>query len=1153
MQFTAVHADGSWSVGVTAAQVSAWPAGTVNIAVSGESSAENPVSITHPVMVDLTPAAITINTIATDDVINAAEKGADLTLSGTTTNVEPGQTVTVTFGGKNYTASVASDGSWTATVPAADLAALPEGSASAQASVSNINGNSASAVHNYSVDSSAPTIIINTVASDNIVNASEADAGVTVSGSTTAEAGQIVTITLNSPTVQTYQATVQADGSWSINIPAADLEALTDGSHTLTATVNDKAGNPASTTHNLAVDLTVPVLTINTIAGDDIINAAEHGQALVISGSSTGGEVGDVVSVTLNSKTYTTTLDASGNWSVDMRDPKHRRDVCPRIAWMPQGLGKNLYHTLSVYENVDFFARLFGHDKAEREVRINELLTSTGLAPFRDRPAGKLSGGMKQKLGLCCALIHDPELLILDEPTTGVDPLSRAQFWDLIDSIRQRQSNMSVLVATAYMEEAERFDWLVAMNAGEVLATGSAEELRQQTQSATLEEAFINLLPQAQRQAHQAVVIPPYQPENAEIAIEARDLTMRFGSFVAVDHVNFRIPRGEIFGFLGSNGCGKSTTMKMLTGLLPASEGEAWLFGQPVDPKDIDTRRRVGYMSQAFSLYNELTVRQNLELHARLFHIPEAEIPARVAEMSERFKLNDVEDVLPESLPLGIRQRLSLAVAVIHRPEMLILDEPTSGVDPVARDMFWQLMVDLSRQDKVTIFISTHFMNEAERCDRISLMHAGKVLASGTPQELVEKRGAASLEEAFIAYLQEAAGQSSEAEAPPVVHDATHAPRQGFSLRRLFSYSRREALELRRDPVRSTLALMGTVILMLIMGYGISMDVENLRFAVLDRDQTVSSQAWTLNLSGSRYFIEQPPLTSYDELDRRMRAGDITVAIEIPPNFGRDIARGTPVELGVWIDGAMPSRAETVKGYVQAMHQSWLQDVASRQSTPSSQSGLMNIETRYRYNPDVKSLPAIVPAVIPLLLMMIPSMLSALSVVREKELGSIINLYVTPTTRSEFLLGKQLPYIALGMLNFFLLCGLSVFVFGVPHKGSFLTLTLAALLYIIIATGMGLLISTFMKSQIAAIFGTAIITLIPATQFSGMIDPVASLEGPGRWIGEVYPTSHFLTIARGTFSKALDLTDLWQLFIPLLIAIPLVMGLSILLLKKQEG
>ena len=839
----------------------------------------------------------------------------------------------------------------------------------------------------------------------------------------------------------------------------------------------------------------------------------------------------------------------------DMRDARHRRDVCPKIAWMPQGLGKNLYHTLSVYENVDFFARLFGHDKAERENRIDELLRSTGLDPFRDRPAGKLSGGMKQKLGLCCALIHDPQLLILDEPTTGVDPLSRAQFWALIDSIRQRQPEMSVLVATAYMEEAERFDWLVAMNAGEVLATGSAAELKAQTHSQTLEQAFIALLPEAQRKAHKEVIIAPRNAQENDIAIEARGLTMRFGNFVAVDHVNFRIARGEIFGFLGSNGCGKSTTMKMLTGLLPASEGEAWLFGQPVNPRDIETRCRVGYMSQAFSLYSELTVRQNLELHARLFHIPDADIPARVAEMSQRFMLTEVEDALPASLPLGIRQRLSLAVAVIHRPEMLILDEPTSGVDPVARDMFWQLMVDLARQDRVTIFISTHFMNEAERCDRISLMHAGKVLASDTPQALVAQRGAANLEEAFIAWLQDAQRPVEQIPpAPPVSAPAgTTAPRQAFSLRRLFSYSRREALELRRDPVRSTLALLGTVILMFIMGYGISMDVEDLRFAVLDRDQTLSSQGWSQNIAGSRYFIEQPPLQSYDQLDRRMRNGELAVAIEIPPDFGRDIARGTPVKIGVWVDGAMPNRAETVRGYVQAMHLAWLQEMAGRQATPGRDTSLISIETRYRYNPDVKSLPAIVPAVIPLLLMMIPAMLSALSVVREKELGSIINLYVTPTTRSEFLLGKQLPYIALGMFNFFLLCALSVLVFGVAHKGSFLTLTLAALLYVTIATGLGLLISTFMKSQIAAIFGTAIITLIPATQFSGMIDPVASLEGPGRWIGQIYPTSHFLTIARGTFSKALNLTDLWASFIPLLIAIPLVLGLSVWLLKKQEG
>jgi len=851
----------------------------------------------------------------------------------------------------------------------------------------------------------------------------------------------------------------------------------------------------------------------------------------------------------------------SGNVNVlggDMADADHRRKVCPKVAYMPQGLGKNLYHTLSVYENVDFFGRLFGQGAQEREQRINDLLQSTGLAPFRDRPAGKLSGGMKQKLGLCCALIHDPELLILDEPTTGVDPLSRAQFWELIDRIRERQTHMSVLVATAYMEEAERFDWLVAMDAGQVLATGSGQELRESTGSATLEEAFIALLPEEKRNAHQKVVIPPRDTSQDDVvAIEAQGLTMRFGDFVAVNDVNLRIPRGEIFGFLGSNGCGKSTTMKMLTGLLPASEGKAWLFGKEVDPKDIETRRRVGYMSQAFSLYSELTVRQNLELHARLFHLPEEDIPARVEEMNQRFMLSDVEDMLPEALPLGIRQRLSLAVAVIHKPEMLILDEPTSGVDPVARDMFWNLMVDLSRRDGVTIFISTHFMNEAERCDRISLMHAGKILASDTPEALVKQRGLGTLEATFIAYLREASGDSGappeQMPETPQVETTTPAISHHFSFTRMFSYSRRESLELRRDPIRSTLALLGTVILMFIMGYGISMDVENLRFAVIDRDQTGTSQAYTLNLSGSRYFIEQPPITDYQQLERRMRDGELAVAIEIPPNFGRDIARGHTVKIGVLVDGAMPNRAETVRGYVQAMHLAWLSDMASRQPTANMGNILMDIETRYRYNPDVKSLPAIVPAVIPLLLMMIPAMLSALSVVREKELGSIINLYVTPVTKAEFLIGKQLPYIVLGMFNFLLLCALSVFLFGVEHKGSFLTLTLAALLYIIIATGMGLLISTFMKSQIAAIFGTAIITLIPATQFSGMIDPVSSLEGIGRWIGNIYPTSHFLTITRGTFSKALNLFDLQASFIPLLIAVPVVIGLSVLLLKKQEG
>ncbi|MGZ8194376.1 MAG: ATP-binding cassette domain-containing protein, partial [Methylosarcina sp.] len=244
----------------------------------------------------------------------------------------------------------------------------------------------------------------------------------------------------------------------------------------------------------------------------------------------------------------------------DIADAAHRREVCPRIAYMPQGLGKNLYLTLSVFENVDFFGRLFGHARAERHQRIDELLDSTGLSPFRDRPAGKLSGGMKQKLGLCCSLIHDPDLLVLDEPTTGVDPLSRAQFWELIDRLRVRHLGMSVLVSTAYMDEAERFDWLVAMEAGKILATGTASELRAKAGADTLEGAFIRLLPEEKRQGHREIAIPPRDTGGEpEIAIEAHGLTMRFGDFVAVDNVSLRIERGEIFGFLGSNGCGKST------------------------------------------------------------------------------------------------------------------------------------------------------------------------------------------------------------------------------------------------------------------------------------------------------------------------------------------------------------------------------------------------------------------------------------------------------------------------------------------------------------------------------------------------------------------------------------------------------------------
>ena len=852
-------------------------------------------------------------------------------------------------------------------------------------------------------------------------------------------------------------------------------------------------------------------------------------------------------------------LEALGG---DMARKRHRDAVCPRIAYMPQGLGKNLYPTLSIEENLQFFARLFGHDAAERRRRIDALTRSTGLYPFLARPVAELSGGMRQKLGLCCALIHDPDLLILDEPTTGVDPLARTQFWELIARLRRSRPAMSVIVATAYMEEAQRFDWLAAMDGGQVLFSGTPQELLARADARSLEAAFIAVLPEEKRRGHEPVTIPPLDTaEGAEAAIEAEDLTMRFGDFVAVDHVRFRIRRGEIFGFVGSNGCGKSTTMKMLTGLLPASDGKAWLFGREVDPRDMATRRRVGYMSQAFSLYRELAVHQNLVLHARLFHVPEHDVPARVREMIERFGLGDVLDMLPDRLPLGIRQRLSLAVAMVHKPELLILDEPTSGVDPVARDNFWKLMIELSRRDKVTIFISTHFMNEAERCDRMSMMHAGRVLDTDTPAALMAKRGAATLEAAFIDYLVEAdpggsapPGEvTSPAAAMAQAGTAPGIPRRRLGLRfdRISTYVWRETLELKRDPVRASLALGGSLVLMVVVAFGISFDVENLRYAVLDRDQTTLSQNYALNLAGSRYFSERPPIVDYADLDRRMRSGELSLAVEIPPGFARDVMRGQPVQIGAWIDGAMPQRAETVSGYVQGIHQHWLLEQA-RERTGMALAGAASVETRFRYNPDVKSLPAMVPAVVPMLLLMLPAMLTALAVVREKELGSIVNLYVTPVTRTEFLLGKQIPYVVLAMISFGLMCLAAVTVFGVPITGSFPTLLLAAFLFALSATGMGLLASTLTRSQIAAMFFTMIGTMIPAVQFAGLLNPVSSLQGSGRIIGEIYPATYMFIISRGVFSKALGLSDVHASFWPLLAAVPVILGASIALLKKQE-
>ncbi|SEN86741.1 ribosome-dependent ATPase [Pseudorhodobacter antarcticus] len=847
----------------------------------------------------------------------------------------------------------------------------------------------------------------------------------------------------------------------------------------------------------------------------------------------------------------------------DMASARHRADAGRRIAFMPQGLGKNLYHDLSLRENLDFFGKLYGLSHTDRDARISRLTRATGLTAFMDRPAGKLSGGMKQKLGLCAALIHDPDFLLLDEPTTGVDPLSRRQFWDLIDTIRAGRPEMSVLVSTAYMEEAARFGYLVAMNAGQVLATGSPADLIERTKTATVEAAYVALLGGDAAEAIASEPAPTANTKAGPPAIRAENLTKRFGNFTAVDSVSFEIKRGEIFGFLGSNGCGKTTTMKMLTGLTSATTGEAWIFGQPVDAQNLDARRRVGFMSQTFSLYGELTVRENLMLHARLFHLGSVLTATRMAELVPRFGLGPYLDQGAASLPLGVRQRLSLAVAVIQAPDILILDEPTSGVDPQARDAFWVMLLELARRDGVTIFISTHFMDEGMRCDRISLMHAGKVLVSDAPKALIATRGVATLEDAFIAYMLDAQPPEAPVDDGLLTSDTAQnhtKPTSGFSLSRLLAYTTRETMQVKRDPVRLVFSFVGSALLLLIMSFGISQEVRGIPFAVYDLDQSPESRAYLSAFQDTPWFSERPPITDPDGLERRMENGELALALQIPPGFGRALRRGELAEIAGLIDGSDTNRAGTVESYVKNAHADVLAlagqsalalaDLATMHKADAAPPA--QLIPRFQYNPAMESLPAIGPSIPPLLLLLFPAILMAVSVAREKEIGTITNFYVTPTNPAEFLIGKQLVYIGITLLNFVILTVLVVTVLGVPLKGDTAALVLGALLYDVAATGYGLLVSMLTATQVTAVFAAAILSVMPTLQFSGMITPVSSLDGAARIMGTFWPTTWYMGISVGTFTKGLGLSELSGHLLRLAAFGPILTGLAVLLLRKQE-
>jgi len=460
----------------------------------------------------------------------------------------------------------------------------------------------------------------------------------------------------------------------------------------------------------------------------------------------------------------------------------------------------------------------------------------------------------------------------------------------------------------------------------------------------------------------------------------------------------------------------------------------------------------------------------------------------------------------------------------------------------------------------VTIFLSTHFMNEAMRCDRISLMHSGKVLAAGTPPELIEARHAKSLEEAFIEFLEDAAGLAHKgekaAEPAPAAEAKVFAPPKaagsGFSIPRLWAYARREAVEIMRDPVRIAFALFNPIILMFAIGYGISFDVEHLRWAVFDQDRSIESRQFLDSFQNPKYFDRKPDIRNADQIVSGLRSGELKFAVEVPTNFGHDLITQQTPEVGAWISGDMPFRAETTRSYLGGVMQSYLADLSARLTGTPSSFSLINVEERYRYNQSFKSIYSEVPSTIMVMLILIPAIMTALGVVREVESGSIANFRSTPVTRLEFLLGKQLPYVLIGVSSFATLVLLAIFVFGVPVKGSWAALIAGGVLCVCAATGFGLLVSTIVRTQVAAVFGTTCIALIPTVSFSGLLVPVSSLSGAGRAIGLGFPSSWFQQISVGAFTKGLGFPELWLNHVALAIFTVLFIAVAALILRKQE-
>jgi ABC-2 type transport system permease protein len=880
--------------------------------------------------------------------------------------------------------------------------------------------------------------------------------------------------------------------------------------------------------------------------------------------------------------------------------------VQDQLGYMPQRFG--LYEDLSVEENLNLYADLTGVTQAQRRERYPRLMEMTALSPFVGRLAGKLSGGMKQKLGLACTLVRSPPLLLLDEPTVGVDPLSRRELWAIIQQLA-REQNITVLLSTAYLDEAQRCDEAIVLHAGRVLAQCPPQEvsnraagrtflvdpgrhyaarglqarlltepgvvdavpeggqvrlvLDQGTEIASVlehlpqdtpavstqpkfEDGFMVLLHETDAHAGMAKLMAiehPPQPEGSAPVVEVNDLVRKFGDFTAVDHLSFDVRQGEVFGLLGPNGAGKTTTFRMLCGLLPATSGRLRVAGVDLRVARASARQRIGYVAQKFSLYAQLSVIENLEFFCGAYGLRGRQRRDRVRWALEQFELEPFANLPSGQLPGGYKQRLAMAVALVHEPAILFLDEPTSGVDPLTRREFWQRITALAEQG-VTVIVTTHFMEEAEYCDRVAILDAGRILAQGTPAELRSHSHPGpdlepTMEDAFISIVEESrTGDGHLGETSQLSGAGASKLDYGPALdwlpaksRRVWALVQKESRQMMRDASSIAIGIVLPVILILLFGYGLSLDVTNVPMAVVLEEPSPDAFDLAAAYQLSPTF-DARLITSMPEAQRLMLARKIDAIVRIQSDFERDMKQGN-ADVQILVHGTDANRGRIIQAYAQGAVGNWsLRRAAEGRGAPA---GPVIIQDRLWFNDANESRYFLVPGLIVLIMTLIGSFLTTLVMAREWERGTLEALFVTPVRVGEILLGKTIPNFVLGMIGLVLCVVTAKFLFHVPLRGSLWLLTVSSMLYLVVALAIGLLISAAVKSQFVASQITILITFLPALMLSGFLFDLRSMPTFVRAITYVLPARYFVTVLQTVFLAG----DVWNVIVPSMLVLVL--------------